>query len=155
MLLTEIAAHLGVSITTVSLVLNGKSQQGRISDSVAQRVLAYVEEVGYKPNQSARSLRTGKTGLIGLLVENIADPLTGILVSIIESQAFEHGYQLVYGASNADAVKARRYLAMFCQRQVDAYIIAPCLGIEEELSAIRREGVPLILLSPEFASEAF
>lgn len=146
MLLTEIAAHLGVSITTVSLVLNGKAQQGRISDVLAQRVLAYVDEVGYTPNQAAKSLRTGKTGLISLLVENITDSLTGVLMSLIESQALSHGYQLIYGSSNADVDKAKKHLAMFGQKWVDAYIIAPFFGIEEEISAIRCKKVPLILL---------
>src|SRR5438128_2703049 len=98
--LTEIAAHLGVSMATISLVLNGKAKQGRISAAVAQRVLAYVAEVGYKPNQSAQSLRTGRTGLIGLVVENTANPATALLESLLEEQAFRLGYQLIKGSTN-------------------------------------------------------
>ena len=72
-LIHDIARHLDVSIATVSLVLNGKAKEQRISDPVAERVLAYVAEVGYKPNQLAKSLRTGKTHVIGLVVEDIAN----------------------------------------------------------------------------------
>jgi LacI family transcriptional regulator len=151
-LIAGIAAHLGVSIATVSLVLNGKAQQGRISDAVAQRVLAYVEEIGYKPNQVARSLRTGKSGLIGLLVANVADPPTACLVALIEKLAFAQGYQLLLGSTNNDAEKARKYLTLFRERRAEVYLIAPCLGIEEEVKDMMRAHLPLVLLEDFTAS---
>jgi LacI family transcriptional regulator len=67
LLIHDIANHLNVSIATVSLVLNGKAKEMRISNTLAVRVRQYVEEVGYKLNQLAKSLRTGKTHVIGLM----------------------------------------------------------------------------------------
>ena len=73
MSISEIAKHLNVSKSTVSLVINGKAEQGRISQELAKRIMDYVNEIGYKPNALAKSLATGKTHTIGLIVENIGD----------------------------------------------------------------------------------
>lgn len=83
----DIARHLDVSIATVSLVLNGKAKEQRISDALAEKVLKYVEEVGYKPNQLAKSLRTGKTHVIGLLVKDIANAFFAKIAALIEKKA--------------------------------------------------------------------
>jgi len=144
-LISDIASHLEVSIATVSLVLNGKAKQSRISDAVAQRVLAYVEEVGYKPNQLAKSLRTGKTHVIGLIVEDVSNPFFATVARLIEKQAFERGYRIIYCSTDNNSGKTRELLSMFQERHVDGYIIVPPEGIEDEVSAILREHTPTVL----------
>ncbi len=72
--IVDIANHLNVSKTTVSFVLNGRAKEKRISEELVARVLKFVEEVGYKPNSLAKSLRTGKSHTIGLMVEDISNP---------------------------------------------------------------------------------
>ncbi|WP_183574674.1 LacI family DNA-binding transcriptional regulator [Mucilaginibacter sp. X5P1] len=72
--IVDIANHLKVSKSTVSFVINGKTKEKRLSDEVIQRINSYVEEVGYKPNSFAKSLRSGKSHIIGLLVEDISNP---------------------------------------------------------------------------------
>jgi LacI family transcriptional regulator len=81
LIIHDIAQHLQVSIATVSLVLNGKAKAMRISDALAERVRQYVAEVGYQPNHLAKSLRTGKTHVIALLVEEIANPFFATTVA--------------------------------------------------------------------------
>ncbi|WP_211289951.1 LacI family DNA-binding transcriptional regulator [Hymenobacter chitinivorans] len=144
-LINDIASHLQVSIATVSLVLNGKAKQSRISDAVAQRVLAYVEEVGYKPNQLAKSLRTGKTHVIGLVVEDISNPFFATVAWLIEKQAFERGYRIIYCSTDNDPAKTRELISMFQERHVDGFIIVPSEGIEKEVGAILREHTPTVL----------
>ncbi|QIX60122.1 LacI family transcriptional regulator [Hymenobacter sp. BT18] len=144
-LILDIANHLEVSIATVSLVLNGKAKQSRISDAVAQRVLAYVNEVGYKPNHIAKSLRTGKTHVIGLVVEDISNPFFATVAWMIERQAFERGYRIIYCSTDNNPEKARELLTMFHERHVDGYIIVPSEGIEEEVTNILREHTPTVL----------
>lgn len=144
-LINDIASHLEVSIATVSLVLNGKAKQSRISDAVAQRVLAYVEEVGYKPNQLAKSLRTGKTHVIGLVVEDISNPFFATVAWLIEKQAFERGYRIIYCSTDNNTEKTKELISMFQERHVDGYIIVPSEGIEEEVSTILREQTPTVL----------
>ncbi|UOG74003.1 substrate-binding domain-containing protein [Hymenobacter tibetensis] len=144
-LIHDIARHLDVSIATVSLVLNGKAKQSRISDALAERVLAYVKEVGYKPNHLAKSLRTGKTHVIGLVVEDISNPFFATVAWMIEKQAFERGYRIIYCSTDNDTSKAKELITMFQDRHVDGYIIVPPEGVEEQVSVILREQIPVVL----------
>lgn len=145
LLIHDIASHLGVSIATVSLVLNGKAKEKRISDALADKVLAYVQEVGYKPNQLAKSLRTGKTHVIGLVVEDIANPFFATVAGLLEKKALAHGYRMLYCSTNNDPAKARDVLAMFQERHVDGYLLALPNGVEAEVTALVRSGKPLVL----------
>ncbi|TGE26991.1 LacI family DNA-binding transcriptional regulator [Hymenobacter metallicola] len=144
-LINDIASHLEVSIATVSLVLNGKAKQNRISDAVAERVLKYVEEVGYKPNHLAKSLRTGKTNIIGLVVEDISNPFFATVAWLIEKQAFERGYRIIYCSTDNNTAKTKELIAMFQEQHVDGFIIVPSEGIEKEVSNILREQTPTVL----------
>ena len=144
-LIHDIAKHLGVSIATVSLVLNGKAREKRISDALAEKVLKYVDEVGYKPNQLAKSLRTGKTHVIGLVVEDIANPFFATIAALIEKKALARGYRILYCSTNNDTAKALDLLTMFQERHVDGYILALPNGVEAEVSALVRRGKPLVL----------
>ncbi|RYY08213.1 MAG: LacI family transcriptional regulator, partial [Cytophagaceae bacterium] len=145
LLIHDIARHLDVSIATVSLVLNGKAKEKRISDALAEKVLKYVEEVGYKPNQLAKSLRTGKTHVIGLMVEDIANPFFATVAGLIEKKALARGYRIIYCSTHNDPAEARDLLAMFQERHVDGYILALPNGLEAEVSALVRRGKPLVL----------
>ena len=144
-LIHDIAKHLDVSIATVSLVLNGKAKEKRISDLLAEKVLKYVEEVGYKPNQLAKSLRTGKTHVIGLVIEDIANPFFATIAALIEKKALARGYRILYCSTNNDPAKTRDLLTMFQERHVDGYILALPGGVEAEVRALVRGGKALVL----------
>jgi len=144
-LIHDIAKHLEVSIATVSLVLNGKAKEHRISDALAARVLAYVEEVGYKPNQLAKSLRTGKTNVIGLLIEDIANPFFATVAGLIERHALARGYHILYCSTENDTAKAKDLLAMLQDRHIDGYIIAPPAGVEKEIETLLKHDIPTVL----------
>jgi len=144
-LIHDIAKHLGVSIATVSLVLNGKAKEHRISDALAARVLQYVEEVGYKPNQLAKSLRTGKTHVIGLIIEDISNPFFATVAGLIERHAFARGYRILYCSTENDTAKAQDLIAMLQDRHIDGYIIAPPAGVEKEIEALLKSNIPTVL----------
>ena len=71
--LEDIAKIVGVSKTTASFVLNGKGKQKRISDDIIKKILATAKELNYKPHRLARSLRTGNTNVLGVIVIDIAN----------------------------------------------------------------------------------
>lgn len=144
-LIHDIAKHLEVSIATVSLVLNGKAKEHRISDALAERVLKYVEEVGYKPNQLAKSLRTGKTHVIGLIIEDISNPFFATVAWLIERHAFARGYRILYCSTDNDTAKAKDLIAMLQDRHIDGYIIAPPTGVEKEIESLLRSNIPTVL----------
>ena len=144
-LIQDIAQQLDVSIATVSLVLNGKAKEHRISDALAERVLQYVEQVGYRPNQLAKSLRTGKTHVIGLIIEDISNPFFATVAWMIEKQAFARGYRILYCSTDNDPAKTRDLLAVFRERHLDGYIIAPPAGVEQEIEALLKSETPTVL----------
>ncbi len=143
--IVDIANQLNLSKTTVSFILNGRAQEKRISDEVAERVLKLVKEVGYKPNSLAKSLRTGKSNTIGLMVEDISNPFFANIARLIEDKAYENGFKLTYCSTDNKTDKTREMIQMFRDRHVDGYIIAPPEGIEEDISELISEGLPVVL----------
>lgn len=144
-LISDIAKALGISVTTVSFILNDKAKEKRISDALTKRVLEYVEKVGYKPNQLAKSLRTGQTKILGLLVEDIANPFFSNVAKYIERQAYSAGYHIIYCSMNNDENKAKELIQLFMDRQVDGFIITPSEGLEETISNIKQNNIPVVL----------
>lgn len=143
--ITDIARQLNISITTVSFILNGKAEEKRISKAVSEKVLKLVEELKYKPNQLAKSLRTGKTHIIGLIVEDISNTFFANIARLIEEVAYKEGYRIIYCSTENDAVKTRELIGMFRERHVDGYIITPSEGIEEEVSNLLQQQLPVVL----------
>lgn len=144
-LISDIAKALGVSVTTVSFVLNNKAKEKRISDALTKRILNYVEKVGYKPNQLAKSLRTGKTKILGLLVEDIGNPFFANIAKHIEKEAYDKGYHIIYCSIENDDNKAKELIELFYDRQIDGFIITPTENIAPTIQQLLNNNVPLIL----------
>ena len=141
----DIANRANVSITTVSFILNGKAEQMRISLPVTEKVQAIIKELGFTPNQVARSLRTGNTKTIGLIVEDISNPFFASIARKIEDKAYKKGYKISYSSTENDPVKAKELIEMFKSRQVDADIIAPVPGIEDDIRQLLADRIPVVI----------
>ncbi len=102
----DVAAMAGTSVSTVSNLLNGRPNRMR-SDTV-QRIEEAIERLGYKPNRSARSLKTGFTAAIGLLVPSVANPFHGAMAHAVEIVAQARGFQVVLGNTLRDAARERQ-----------------------------------------------
>jgi LacI family transcriptional regulator len=148
--IVDIADQLGISKTTVSFILNGRAKEKRISEELVDRVLKFVEEVGYKPNSLAKSLRTGKSNIIGLMVENISDHFFANIARFIEDRAYKNGYKIIYCSTDNDAKKTRDQIAMFRDMHVDGYIIAPPVGVEDDIAALIKDELPVVLFDRYF-----
>lgn len=142
--IADIAKHLNISKTTVSFILNNRAQEKRISEELVQRVQDFIKEVGYRPNPIAKSLRTGKTNIIGLMVENIADPFFAAIARHIENKANKNGYKIIYCSTDNNTEKTKELLQMFREQNVDGYIIAPPPGIEQEIKSLIEDGLPVV-----------
>ena len=141
----DIAVEAGVSITTVSFILNGKAKEKAISEVVTKKVEKIIKESGYKPNQLARSLRTGHSNIIGLIVEDISNPFFATIAKMIEYRAYKKGYKIIYSSTENDVEKAKDLINMFKSRKVDAYIISPIKGIEEDIQMLLNEHKTVVL----------
>jgi LacI family transcriptional regulator len=144
--INDIAQQLGVSITTVSFILNGRAQEKRISEKLVKRVLDFVQEVNYKPSSLARSLRTGKTNIIGLMVEDISDPFFSAIARAIEAIAYQSGYKIIYCSTENATDKTRELIEMYSERHVDGYIIVPPEGVEQDVKRLLDSGKPVVLI---------
>lgn len=141
----DIALAAGVSITTVSFILNGKAKEKAISESVTKKVEKIIKELGYKPNQLARSLRTGNSNIIGLIVEDISNPFFATIAKMIEYKAYKKGYKIIYSSTENEVEKTKDLINMFKTRKVDAYIISPIKGIEEDIQALINDHKTVVL----------
>lgn len=142
--ISDIARHLNISKTTVSFILNNRAKEKRISEQLVKRVEEFIKEVDYKPNPIAQSLRTGKTNIIGLMVENIADPFFSAVARHIENKAYKNGYKIIYCSTDNNKAKTRELLSMFSDRNVDGCIIAPPPGVEKEIQSLLDGGMPVV-----------
>lgn len=141
----DIANSLNVSKTTISFILNGRAQEKRIGAELVERVLKFVEEVGYKPNHLAKSLRTGKSHIIGLMVEDIANPFFANIARLIEDRAYTNGYKIIYCSTDNNTEKTKDLIEMYRDRHVDGYIMAPPEGIQDEINSLIKAGFPVVL----------
>ena len=146
----DIAKALKLSASTISFVLNDKAEEKRISESVKERVLKYVEEVGYRPNVLAQSLRTGKSGILGMLVEDISDSFFSSIARTAELLAAKKGYKILFSSTENDTAKTKSLLKIMRERHVEGYIIAPPPGIETDLLELQREQIPVVLFDRYF-----
>lgn len=140
----DIAVKANVSITTVSFIINGKAKEKSISEAVIEKVEKIIEESGYKPNQIARSLRTGNSNIIGLIVEDISNSFFAKIARLIEDKAYKHGYKITYSSTENNVEKAQELINMFKSRKVDAYIISPVKGLEEDIRMLINDNKPVI-----------
>ncbi|WPU96106.1 LacI family DNA-binding transcriptional regulator [Mucilaginibacter sabulilitoris] len=143
--INDIAKELNISKTSVSFVINGKAREKNISISLEKKVLAYIDEIGYRPNHFAQGLRTGKTKMIGMLVEDISDPFFSAIARMMEEIAYKKGYKILYSSTENDTQKAKDLIEMYRIRHVDGYIIAPPPGIESELKELTDDGFFVLL----------
>jgi len=148
--LNDIAQKLGVSKTLVSLVLNGKGKENRISDVVCEKVMKVAKEMNYQPNQLAKGLRTGKTNTIGLIIADIANPFFGKLGREIEREAARKGYRVIFSSSDESAEKSKQQIETLMQGQVDGFIISPPMNSEEQIQELVRIKKPFVLIDRYF-----
>jgi LacI family transcriptional regulator len=146
----DLAKQLGVSATAISFVINGKAEEKGISESLRKKIVDYIDEIGYKPNIVAQSLRTGKTKIIGMLVEDISDDFFSQIARGVEACLSNFGYKLFIVSTENDTSKTKGLLKVFRERQVDGYIIAPPIGVEKDLNELMDDGKPLILFDRYF-----
>jgi LacI family transcriptional regulator len=123
--LLQVAQRAGVSRSTASFVLAGRHLDMRISEDARQRVLRAAQELDYRPNLMARSLRTKVTRTIALVSDTIAsDPYAGRAIHGALAAAVAHGNLLFIGETEGDPVVEEKLISDLLDRQVDAFVYA-------------------------------
>ncbi len=143
----DIARDLGVSVVTVSKVLRNHSD---ISEETRERVLARIKELDYRPNLAARSLVTGRTYLVGLVVPSLLHPFFAEIALAISDTLRQHGYYLIISSSEEDPELEEHEINHLLERRLDTLIIASCRSSLDLFQRIERENTPYILIDRNF-----
>ncbi|PWG66995.1 LacI family DNA-binding transcriptional regulator [Bifidobacterium callitrichidarum] len=138
----DVALQTGVSIKTVSNVINGNDSQ--VSAVTKQRITEAVKQLGYRVNSSAKSLKTGKTGIIGLAVPNFGQPFFGYFVDMLSSSAHQRGCAIVvatYGDFNGGI---EEFAASAYKLNADGWIMFAADPLSAE-SPLFQQNYPMVL----------
>lgn len=148
--LKDIASEAGVSTALVSYVLNGKEKESRVGQEIAIKIKQIAKELNYQPNHLAKSLRSGITHTIGLIIADISNPFFANIARIVEDEAKSYGYTVIIGSSDENANKSWDLINVFLNRQVDGFIIVSSEGSEKQIYFLKEKNIPFVLLDRHF-----
>lgn len=144
----DVAREAGVSVGSVSRVLNGLA----VSEAMKKKVDAAMAELGYQPNGLARSMRTRSTGAVGFLVTDVSNPLYGAIINAAGARLRAKGLMLLLASFGADRPQSElEAIAEFKRRRVDGLLLAP--GSEMSgplLSAVENFNAPVAVMGGDF-----
>lgn len=139
----DIARDLGVSVITISKVLRNHPDVG---DETRERVLARVKELDYRPNLAARSLVTGRTYLVGLIVPDLLHPFFAEIAKSLSVVLREHGYYLIVSSSDEDPDLEEQEINQLLARRLDTLLIASCRSTVDLFFRIEKQKTPYVLI---------
>lgn len=145
--LKDIAKELGVSVVTVSRALRDRPD---IAKDTKARILERVKELNYRPNLTARSLVTGRSSLIGLVVPDLIHPFFGEIAKGLSTALREQGYYVIVASSESDGDLERDEIEHMLAHRLDCLVLASCQEDVAGLRSIREAGVPLVLVDRRF-----
>lgn len=147
----DIAAEAGVSIALVSFVMNNRieadgKQKYRVNETTRERILEVARKLNYQPNAAARTLRSGRSRVIGVILSDISNVFYGEIARQLEEQAFKQGYTVLFGSTDECPEKLDRIARSFIDKGVEGFIVVPCEGSENSLRHIRNLNIPLVIM---------
>ncbi len=139
----DVAKEAGVSIATVSRVING---QGNVNEENIKRVNDAISKMNYNVNVIAKNLKEEKTNTIGIIIPDISNPYFMKIAKGLEDTIEKYGFQLIFGSSNEDTIKEKQLINLFYGKRVDAILLATAGNNDSIIHHIRKQGIPIILL---------
>jgi LacI family transcriptional regulator len=145
--LKDIARELGVSVITVSKALRGKAD---ISDATRERILKRMKELDYQPNMTARSLATGQSFIVGLIVPDLLNPFFNEFAKSLSGALRQRSYALILTSSENKAEIEQAEIRMMLARGVDALLLASCQPSLQGFFTVHDLDTPLVLIDRPF-----
>jgi DNA-binding LacI/PurR family transcriptional regulator len=139
----EVAEFAGVSVQTVSYVVNHNDV---VSPKTRDRVLDAIERLNYRRDPIARSMRTKRTHLIGLLVQDITNPVLSVVASAVEAAAFAQNYKVILYNAGMEISREREYLAASASGLIDGLIVVNALDREHTFAFLENEDITAVLI---------
>jgi LacI family transcriptional regulator len=148
--IVDIAKSAGVSISTVSRVLNGKAEQFRISKKSQQKIRETARRLNYVPNQFAASLKSGKSNTIALIIPSLSNPFFAGIASEINAEVRNRGYITIIGDSDEDNEIENEELLQMQSRNIEGLVIAPCSQNWKNIKKLHDQGLPIVCIDRYF-----
>jgi LacI family transcriptional regulator len=145
--LKDIADELGVSVVTVSRALRDRPD---IAKETKARILERVKELNYRPNLMARSLVTGRSSLIGLVVPDLIHPFFAEIAKGLAATLRKKNYFLIVSSSDSDPQLEQDEIEHMLAHHLDCFVVASCQKDPQSLRKIGEAGVPLVLIDRSF-----
>ena len=137
----EVAKRAGVSTATVSRTMNGSV---RVSKETAQKVQSAIDELNFVPDTNARSLGSGRSSLLGLIISDITNPFFPELVKAFEDEAIRHGREILIANTGYDPEKTVNCVTRMLQRKVDGVAIMTSEMDEHLIGYFQRKHIPVV-----------
>lgn len=144
--LNDIAEEAGVSVSTVSRVLNGKAEQYRISEATRVLIRRKAEELNYRPNHLARGLRLNKTNTLGIVAPDISNPFFASIIKQVQGIAHGLGYSLFVCNTDENLDLEVEHVNLLLKNRVDGLIAMPVGQAYDHFAEWQDKGIPLVLL---------
>lgn len=147
----DIAAEAGVSVALVSFVMNNRveadgKRKYRVGNATKERILEVAKRLDYQPNPAARTLRIGRTKVIGAVFSDISNVFYGEIAREMEDLAYHRGYTVLMGSTDEDPEKLDNIVKSFIDKGVDGFILVPCEGSEKSIRRILKSNIPLVFM---------
>ena len=139
----DVANHVGVSIATVSHVINNTRY---VSEELRQRIMEAMDELGYQRNALARALRSKQSHTLGVIVPDITNPFFAELTRDIEDIAFAQGFSVILCNSNSDLGKEILHTKHLNEKQVDGVIFVAAGEHSEHIYTLQKRGIATVLI---------
>ncbi|MFD1824146.1 MULTISPECIES: LacI family DNA-binding transcriptional regulator [Mumia] len=150
--LRDVAALAGVSVGTVSNVLNHPT---KVSAQTAERVFAAIQQLGFVRNEAARQLRQGHSRSVGLIVLDIRNPFFTDVAQGVEDEVTARSRSVLLANCAEDAARESAYLDLFEEQRVDGLLISPVGDVLERLDRLRARGMAVILVDRLASTESY
>ena len=149
--LHDVAKRVGVSVSTVSRVLNRKASDYRISPDTEALILRAADELSYRPNQIARGLRLKKTNTLGLVTPDVSNPFFAHIIKTVQQAAHGLGYSVIVCNTDEDIDLEIEHVNLLFRNRVDGLIAMPVGQRNEHFKDWHSKGRPLVLLDRSFS----
>ena len=146
----DVAKKDGVSVCTVSRAIAGK---GYIKQETRERIMEVVEELGYAPNKTAVSLKTGQTNLLALVVPSIRNVYYPKLARYVQNYANEKGYMMLLCSTDYKVEKEKEFLERLYSQNVSGVIVTTCSDENEHIKRLKTYGIPYVYLNRTYEDD--
>ena len=150
--ISDVARLAGVSTATVSHTINSTRY---VSEETKEKVFRAIAELGYTPDASARSFRTGKKKTVGFIVPDISNKFFGTMIESVENYLSAHGYHLIIANTKEDAAREETNLRLLTAGLVDGLLVASTMEDFERFDSLIPTGFPVVLVDRTFDNKTY